>query len=99
MSGKDSRANWRELLVLVALGVPGAGLFIWGISSCASARHFGMPGVLGVFPGLALVATAGYYHYRTDYKDGPYKRPLVSFIGLAVFSALTAFLVNNWLFR
>ena len=99
MSRKDGRTQYRQLLVLVALMAPGAGLFIWGISSCASAHHFGMPGALGVFPGLALVVAGGYYHYRTEYKDGPYRHPLVSFFGLAAFSALVAYLVNHGLFR
>jgi hypothetical protein len=99
MSRKDGRNEARELLVLIALALPALGLFIWGISSCAAAHRFGMPGALGVFLGLALAVAAGYYNYRTDYKEGPYKHPVASFLGLAVFSSLIAYLVNHVLFR
>jgi hypothetical protein len=99
MSEKEKRKQFRQLLVLAALGVPSVALVYWGLSSCAAARHFGMPGALGVFSGLALGVATGYYHYRTDYKNRPYKHPLVSFVGLAVFSALMAYLVNHGLFR
>jgi hypothetical protein len=99
MSRKDGRNESRELLVLLALVAPAAGLFIWGTRSCAAAHHFGMPGVLGIFSGLVLTVAAGCYHYRTDYKGGPYRHPIVSFLGLAVFSSLVAYLVNHVLFR
>lgn len=99
MSRKDGRNEARELLVLLALAAPAAGLFIWGTRSCAIAHHFGMPGALGILSGLALTAAAGYYHHRTDYKGGPYRHPVVSFLGLAILSSLVAFLVNHTLFR
>jgi len=99
MSRKDNRKQFRQLLVLVALMTLGAGLFVWGISSCASAHHFGMPGALGVFPGLALVIAGEYYYYRTDHKDKPGRHPFASFIGMLAFSALFAYLVNHVLFR
>jgi hypothetical protein len=85
--------------MMLALLGPGAVAFFWGLSSCAAAHHFGMPGAMGVFIGLGLIIAGGYYHYRTEYKGVPGKRALAAFTGLAAFSALIAYLVNRQLFR
>jgi hypothetical protein len=99
LSRKDNRKEVRELLIFLAFAAPGTGLVIWGISSCAAAHHFGMPGALGVFPGLGLFIVGEYYYYRTKYKGGPGRHTLAAFIGTLMFSAFVAYLVNHVLFR
>jgi hypothetical protein len=87
------------LPVLFALLVPGGGLFFWGISSAAAARHCGAFQAAGVLLGLGLVIAGGCYHYRTDYRGARGGRSLAAFLGLTAFSALAAYLVNHVLFH
>ena len=99
MKDRGTGTKVRELAVLLALLVPGGCLFFWGIASCASARHFGMPGAAGVASGLCLVLAGGYYHYRTDYRGAGTGRAFLPFAALTALSALAAFLANRLLFR
>jgi hypothetical protein len=69
MTRKEDRRGYSELAILLALLVPGAGLFFWGLHSCQEARHFGVPGAVAVVAGLFLALAGGFYHYRTDYRD------------------------------
>jgi hypothetical protein len=89
----------RQLLILLALLVPGGGLFFWGVSACAAAGRFAMPQAAGVLGGLGLVIAGGCYHYLTDYRGERRRGGLAPFLGLAAFSALAAYLVNRVLFR
>ena len=99
MKDKGTGTKVKELAVLLALLVPGGGLFFWGIASCASARHFGMPGAAGVALGLCLALAGGYYNYRTDYRGAGTGRTFLSFASLTALCALAAFLANRLLFR
>jgi hypothetical protein len=96
---RNNRSPTGGLPVLLALLLPGGGLFFWGISSCAATRHFGMPGALGALAGLCLVLAGGCCHYRADYRDRTGNRSFAAFAGLTAFSALAAYLVNHVLFR
>ncbi len=87
------------MMILIALLLPGAGLFFWGISACAATHHFAMPAAAGVLGGLGLVITGGCYHYLTDYRGTGVRRGFASFLGLAAFSALASYLLNHVLFR
>lgn len=99
MTKKADNSGTRQLLILLALLVPGGGLFFWGIRACTAAHQFAMPQAAGVFVGLGLVTAGGCYHYLTDYRGARGWRDFASFMGLAVFSALAAFLVNRVLFH
>ena len=99
MKQKRARAQARELTVLLVFMVPGGGLFLWGIRSCAAAHHFGMPGAIGVMAGLCLAVVGGFYHYSTDFKGAGGRRAAVAFLAITGFSALAAFLANRLLFR
>ncbi len=99
MTKKADSSRARQLLILLALLVPGGGLFFWGISACSAARHFAIPASAGVLGGLGLVIAGGCYHYLTDYRGARRGRSFAAFLGLAVFSALAAYLVNQVLFR
>lgn len=99
MTKKAGPSGARQLLMLLALLVPGGGLFFWGISACATARHFAMPPLAAVLGGLGLVIAGGCYHYLADYRGARGRRGFASFLGLAVLSALAAYLVNQVLFR
>ncbi len=99
MKDKSAGTKVKELAVLLALLVPGGGLFFWGIAACASAHHFGMPGAAGAVSGLCLALAGGYYHYRTDYRGAGTGRTFLSFAALSALCAFAAFLVNRLLFR
>jgi hypothetical protein len=96
---KSTGTKVKELAVLLALLVPGGGLFFWGLASCASAHHLGMPGAAGVALGLCLTFAGGYYHYRTDYRGVGTGRTFLSFSASTALCALAAFLVNRLLFH
>jgi len=99
LTKKADNSGTRQLLVLLALLVPGGGLFLWGIRACTAARQFAMPQAAAVLVGLGLVIAGGCFHYLTDYRGARGWRGFASFLGLAVFSALAAFLVNQVLFH
>ncbi len=69
MRGERGRCEYLELAVLLAMLVPGGGLFFWGLRSCQEARNFGVPGAVAVLAGLCLTLAGGFYHYRRDYRN------------------------------
>ena len=96
---KETRTGFRQLAILLAMLGPGLGVFLWGLSACSSSHRFGLPGCVGVLAGVCLVASGGFYHYRTDYRREQGVRALVGFIATAVISVLAAFLFNSAFFR
>ncbi len=93
------RSGGRELALLLALLVPGCGLFLWGLAVCSDAGRLCLPGAAVSAVGLCLVTGGGYYHYRTDYRRTAARGALVWFLALAALSALMAVLANLVLFR
>jgi hypothetical protein len=96
---QETRAGFRQLAILLAMLGPGLGVFLWGLSACSSSHRFGLPGCVGVLAGACLVASGGFYHYRTDYRRERGGRALVGFIATAAISVLAAFLFNSAFFR
>lgn len=99
MRGKDNRKEFKELLVILALGVPGLGLAFGGFKACQLAGHVTALGAVLVAAGGCLVLASGYFHYRRDYSGAGGKRRIAAFLALTAFSAAAGVLATRLLFR
>jgi hypothetical protein len=83
--------QFKELMVILVTGVGGVALFVLGIK--ARAVGSGLFGVPVAVAGILMVAFAGYYHYRKDYRGADASGGVVAFLALSAFSALAGVVV------
>lgn len=89
----------KELLVLMAIGVPGLGLLIGGLKVMQRAGHPGLGGLFLVACGALLLLSAAYYHYRTDYAHLGRKKGIAAIVSMVFLSAFIGLLTSGTLFR
>jgi len=96
---RNDKKDFLEFVVLSALALPGLGFALGGLKLCESAHGFAPAGAALISIGLALMVTAGYYHYRRDYARERGGRGFLTFAVITVVSVAAALFAAGALTR
>lgn len=97
---KTMATQFKEVGTILLLSFTGLGLMVWGANMTRAQGFFVFfPGGLIALAGVALVASAFYYHYRKDFRKTKGGKAFARYIALAAVNGFLAMIAARLLFR